>query len=107
MAVRHGPMVPRGALDTVDLTAGLERDEYRERLEAGQTRLARLMRKGGDKLGTVLVFEGWDAAGKGGVIRRIMHALPATRYRVVPIAAPTDATTCPTPSCSNCCGTGP
>jgi polyphosphate kinase 2 (PPK2 family) len=38
----------------------------------------------------VLVFEGWDAAGKGGVIRRITQAMAVRDYRVVPIAAPTE-----------------
>jgi polyphosphate kinase 2 (PPK2 family) len=38
----------------------------------------------------VLLFEGWDAAGKGGVIRRLTAAMAAPDYRIVPIAAPTD-----------------
>jgi polyphosphate kinase 2 (PPK2 family) len=36
------------------------------------------------------VFEGWDAAGKGGAIRRMVQKLDARLYRVIPIAAPTD-----------------
>ena len=39
---------------------------------------------------TILVFEGWDAAGKGGAIRRVTAALDAASYHVIPIAAPTD-----------------
>ena len=39
---------------------------------------------------TILVFEGWDAAGKGGAIRRVTAALDARDYHVIPIAAPTD-----------------
>jgi polyphosphate kinase 2 (PPK2 family) len=39
---------------------------------------------------TILVFEGWDAAGKGGSIRRITAALDARDYQVIQIAAPTD-----------------
>jgi polyphosphate kinase 2 (PPK2 family) len=39
---------------------------------------------------TMLVFEGWDAAGKGGAIRRVTAALDARDYRVIPIAAPSD-----------------
>jgi polyphosphate kinase 2 (PPK2 family) len=39
---------------------------------------------------SVLVFEGWDAAGKGGVIRRITQAMAVRDYRIVPIAAPTE-----------------
>ncbi|MET0262175.1 MAG: polyphosphate:AMP phosphotransferase [Rariglobus sp.] len=38
----------------------------------------------------VFVFEGWDAAGKGGAIRRLTSALDAQDYRVIPIAKPTD-----------------
>ena len=39
---------------------------------------------------TILVFEGWDAAGKGGAIRRVTGSLDARDYQVIPIAAPTD-----------------
>ena len=38
----------------------------------------------------VAVFEGWDAGGKGGAIRRLTRGLDARDYRVVPIAAPTE-----------------
>jgi polyphosphate kinase 2 (PPK2 family) len=38
----------------------------------------------------IALFEGWDAAGKGGAIRRITGSLDAHQYRVIPIAAPTD-----------------
>ncbi len=76
-------------LDTVDLGAHLERAEYRERRDALQSRLRRLTlaaRESG--LSSVLVFEGWDAAGKGGVIRRITQAMDVQDYRIVPVAAP-------------------
>jgi hypothetical protein len=39
-------------------------------------------------LSSVMVFEGWDAAGKGGVIRRMARAMDVQDYRIVPIAAP-------------------
>ncbi|HYP88386.1 MAG TPA: polyphosphate kinase, partial [Polyangiaceae bacterium] len=42
------------------------------------------------KRSAILVFEGPDAAGKGGAIRRITWALDARNYRVIPISAPTD-----------------
>jgi AMP-polyphosphate phosphotransferase len=38
----------------------------------------------------VFVFEGWDAAGKGGAIRRLASAIDARDYRVIPVAKPTD-----------------
>jgi polyphosphate kinase 2 (PPK2 family) len=37
-----------------------------------------------------MAFEGWDAAGKGGAIRRITKALDARRYQTISVAAPTD-----------------
>ena len=79
------------ALAGVDLGAVLEREAYRERKAAGQARLAELSiaaREAG--VATVLVFQGWDAAGKGGVIRRLTQAMAARDYRVHSFAAPTD-----------------
>jgi len=53
--------------------------------------LNRLHRKAAAQgLSTVLVFEGWDAAGKGGAIRRVTAALDARNFQVIPIAAPND-----------------
>ena len=37
-----------------------------------------------------LVFEGWDAAGKGGAVRRVVQAMDAREYRIIPVSAPTD-----------------
>lgn len=68
----------------------LDDDEYERQLETLQGRLARLVRKSRFcKQGLVLAFEGMDAAGKGGAIRRITHALDARQYQVVPVSAPT------------------
>jgi polyphosphate:AMP phosphotransferase len=68
----------------------LDDDEYERQLETLQGRLARSVRKSRFcKHGLVLAFEGMDAAGKGGSIRRIVHALDARQYQVVPVSAPT------------------
>lgn len=78
-------------LSGVDLTQALTKQEYREQLGKEQAKLMKLSleaRKRG--ISTVLAFEGWDAAGKGGVIRRITGALEAGDYRVIPVAAPTE-----------------
>jgi len=78
-------------LSGVDLTQTLSRDAYRAQLAAEQGKLKKLSleaRKRG--ISTVLAFEGWDAAGKGGVIRRVTGALEAGDYRVIPVAAPTE-----------------
>jgi polyphosphate kinase 2 (PPK2 family) len=65
-------------------------DEYDRELEQLQARLALLTRRSKfRKHGLVLAFEGMDAAGKGGAIRRITHALDARQYQVVPVSAPT------------------
>src|SRR5262245_55325251 len=81
----------RSALDAVDLAATLAPDEYDARLTAAQGRLFRLQQRARERQrSTVLVFEGWDAAGKGGAIRRMTNVLPARDYSVVSIAAPTE-----------------
>lgn len=78
-------------LSALDLGQRLDRDEYERELGTLQGRLGRLARRLGEHArSVVLVFEGPDAAGKGGCIRRIVHALDARFYRVHPIAAPTD-----------------
>ena len=85
------PVASEPALDSVDLSATLEKSEYRERLAEGQQRLRELSLKAAKKgVATVLAFEGWDAGGKGGAIRRLTQAMPARLYRVIPVAAPTD-----------------
>jgi len=69
----------------------LGKREYNESLVKHQGRLNLLARKYRDKgISAILVFEGWDAAGKGGAVRRITHALDARQYRVIPIGAPSD-----------------
>jgi len=84
------PLDDRGPLDLVDLAASLPYDEYRARLEELQARFAELARRGWEEgVSPVIAFEGWDAAGKGGAIRRLTRAIPAKLYRVIPIAAPT------------------
>ena len=78
-------------LNGVDLTKHLDRDEYRSKLAKQQAKLHRLAIEARERgVGMVLAFEGWDAGGKGGVIRRVTTALEAGDYRVVPTAAPTE-----------------
>jgi polyphosphate:AMP phosphotransferase len=79
-------------LENLDYTARLDGKEYDEQLAAWQSRLAGLVRH--DKFKTrslILAFEGQDAAGKGGAIRRVTHALDARQYHIHPISAPSDA----------------
>jgi len=76
-----------------DLDLGLALDDaaYDRALARQQGRLARLTQhKRFGKRSLVLVFEGIDAAGKGGAIRRVAGALDPRQYAVVPVAAPSD-----------------
>jgi polyphosphate kinase 2 (PPK2 family) len=77
--------------DTLDLSLRLEKDDYKERLKKLQARLAVLHGKAvvGGKT-SILVFEGPDASGKGGAIRRMVRLLDARTYSIQPVAAPTD-----------------
>jgi polyphosphate:AMP phosphotransferase len=75
----------------LDLGQALDDAEYDRALARQQGRLARLTRhKRFTRRSLVLVFEGIDAAGKGGAIRRVTGALDPRQYAVVPVAAPTD-----------------
>ena len=79
-------------LDEVDLSASVARDAYDERLQALQRDVYRLHLEnylGGGRV--ILVFEGWDAAGKGGCIKRLTAPMDPRGYKVWPIAAPRDA----------------
>lgn len=81
----------RDVLNTLVLRHKLTAGDFNAQLEKYQGRLALLMRQPQfRKHCAVAVFEGMDAAGKGGVIRRITGALDARQYRVVAIAAPTE-----------------
>lgn len=89
------PVIPnvdrRTVLDALDLSQTLEDGEYKQRRRAAQSRLLQLTQsKAFRDRALVAAFEGHDAAGKGGAIRRVAFALDPRRYRIHPIAAPTD-----------------
>lgn len=76
-------------LETVDLSLALDRDTYVQELTRRQIQLRELgyqVYQG--KRPVVLLFEGWDAAGKGGAIKRITEKLDPRGYVVYPISAP-------------------
>ncbi len=92
---RTPPMLPRighrDVLVNLDMGAKIPRAKYQAELERWQGRLNLLSRDPKfSELSVIAVFEGQDAAGKGGAIRRITGALDARRYRGIPIAAPTE-----------------
>lgn len=89
--VMHRPASTSTVLDTLDLDQTLSRSAYQLQLAQQQSRLHRLSwEMYHHKRNTVLLFEGWDAAGKGSAIRRVTSAMDARLYRVIPIAAPSD-----------------
>lgn len=78
-------------LQSLDMSQKLDKLSYQEQLITEQARLSRLLRdKRMRRHALLAVFEGNDAAGKGGAIRRVAAALDPRQYRIVPIAAPTE-----------------
>ncbi|WP_221795391.1 polyphosphate:AMP phosphotransferase [Oceanobacter mangrovi] len=91
--VENVPLIQRQKtlLDSLDLHQSIDKQAYHHELELWQGRLAELAREAQrQRVSMVLVLEGWDAAGKGGLIRRLVAALDARNYQIIPIAAPTD-----------------
>ena len=85
-----------GRLDELDLTLSLSKQEEAERLKVAQKRLAALRLTLGGKLGNsalgpplCVLFEGWDASGKGGAINRLVAPLDLRHVRVAQFSAPT------------------
>ncbi|MDR2208190.1 MAG: polyphosphate:AMP phosphotransferase [Azoarcus sp.] len=88
------PLSPRtdslDVLTALDLSQRLDNKTYRLRLARAQGRLSELVRLPEfKKHSLILVYEGQDAAGKGGSIKRLSAALDARQYQIMPIAAPT------------------
>ena len=79
-------------LEQIDLNAAVDKATYTEglaRLQGRINQLAYQLNEAG--IPCVFVFEGVDAAGKGGAIRRLVAALPVQHVRVIPISAPNPA----------------
>jgi polyphosphate kinase 2 (PPK2 family) len=88
-----------GRLDELDLSLSLSREHYEERLEAAQRRLSALRLALGGKLpgyegrlgpALAVVFEGWDASGKGGALTRLVQRIDPRHVRVAQYGVPTD-----------------
>ena len=81
----------RNVLSELDLGLALPDKAYDTELGKLQGRLSELARDPRFKTRSLVVaFEGVDAAGKGGAIRRITAALDARQFQVIPVAAPTE-----------------
>lgn len=78
-------------LAQVDLTQSLSADEYKQQLREEQTRFGKLQQSiYEDEIPVLVLFEGWDAAGKGGAIKRLTDVLDPRSYTVNAFAAPTE-----------------
>jgi polyphosphate:AMP phosphotransferase len=85
------PPTRPNVLASLDQTLAIGASEYEREITKWQARLAHaLRRKGFRERAAIVVFEGYDAAGKGGAIRRVAQAIDARFVRIVPIAAPSD-----------------
>ena len=91
LAPSSSGMFKLGALSGVDLTKTMEKEEYKEKLDKLQKRLeflhSELYRL---RIPVILGFEGWDAGGKGGAIKRLTSHLDPRGYAVYPTPAPND-----------------
>ncbi len=82
---------PVTLLDRLDLSRKLEKNAYLERMAELQGELGALAHKLKKRQrSAIFLFEGSDAAGKGGAIRRLVWSLDARQYRIIPVSAPTD-----------------
>ncbi len=76
-------------LENIDLTKSFEKPEYKRELLRYQLQLRELAYQlYVNKRSLIVVYEGWDAAGKGGNIKRVTEKLDPRGYEVFPIAAP-------------------
>ncbi|MGA3006686.1 MAG: polyphosphate:AMP phosphotransferase [Opitutaceae bacterium] len=87
------PLRPSGLrrLLSLRLDQELSAEDYEEKRDKWLGRLNRAVRTAAAQHRSIIfVFEGWDAAGKGGAIRRLTSAIDARDFRVIPIAKPND-----------------
>ncbi len=92
-ARRVVPLRPAGLrrLLSLSLENRLSQPAYEKKRDKWLGRLNKVVRAAGqERRSIVWVFEGWDAAGKGGAIRRLTDAIDARDFRVIPVAKPTD-----------------
>jgi polyphosphate:AMP phosphotransferase len=78
-------------INRLDLSKRLDKDDYAKKLAKYQAKLAQLSHRLYETQHSMtLVFEGPDAAGKGGAIRRLTAVMDARAYQHIAVAAPTD-----------------
>ena len=78
-------------LEGIDLNKSLTKDEYKKKLKNLQEKISKLHSElYKQRIPVILAFEGWDAGGKGGAIKRLTEKLDPRGYEVIPTASPND-----------------
>lgn len=83
------PLIKMPLLKDIDLNVSVDENKYKDKLKQLQSKLSKrqeFLFK--NQIPMVLVFEGWDAAGKGGSIKRVTSCLDPRDYTVIPISSP-------------------
>jgi len=84
------PMEKMPKLKDIDLSLTMSDEEYEKQLEELDKKISKLHSKiYKKKIPFILAFEGWDAAGKGGAIKRVAYPLDPRGFKVIPVASPT------------------
>ena len=90
-AISKNPSADQHLLHALDMSQHIPKPIYIQHLEKCQGQLNLLTRRREFRnRSAIALFEGWDAAGKGGCIRRVIWSLDPRQYQIIPIAAPTD-----------------
>lgn len=78
-------------IENVDLSKKLDKEEYEKAMPELQLRMGELQRQARDlNIPVIIVFEGWDASGKGELINRLIHSLDPRGFKVYPVTAPNE-----------------
>ena len=81
----------RSILEGVDPSVSLDREKYKKDLRKYQKKLREIQHQiYAQRIPVIILYEGWDAAGKGGNIRRLTENMDPRGYEVIPVAAPND-----------------
>ncbi len=79
------------SLDDVDLSKIIDKKEYKKEIIKLQNKISDLHHElYTRRIPVIIAYEGWDAAGKGGNIKRVVEKMDPRGYDVIPIAAPND-----------------
>ena len=90
-ASKNSDTLLTSTLGQSDLSLSLNRDEYEEALDVYQKRIRELEHEVYvERVPVMIVYEGWDAAGKGGNIKRLVQRMDPRGYEVIPVSVPND-----------------